>query len=54
MHLVLPKINEQYPLVLLKKAKISELIKLLSKYFNSQVRIVSGLKNRKKIIDTGN
>ncbi len=51
------KINQIpiYKVYLKKPAKDNkaniELIKLLSKYFKSQIRIIKGLKNRKKVIE---
>ncbi len=47
--------NNEYKVCLKKPAENNkaniELIKLLSKYFKTQVRIVKGLKSRNKIIE---
>ena len=50
------KISEEYYLVFLKKPATEgkanlELIKVLSKYFKKDVRIVSGKSSKKKIVD---
>lgn len=57
-HQKIEKISEQEYKISLKervednKANI-ELLKLLKRYFNKEVRIIKGLKNRNKIIQIG-